>query len=59
MFSFKFSKKMSRNPKIFLIVQGNFGKYIEVERRNYVFKACKWEIPDYFVTIGKLRSGLK
>jgi len=29
-------KKMSRNRK-FLIVQGNFGKFIDVVRRNYVF----------------------
>jgi len=27
--------------KKFLIVQGNFGKFIDVVRRNYVFKACK------------------
>ena len=38
-------KKMSRIRK-FLIVKGNFGKFIDVVRRNYVFKACKWEIPD-------------
>jgi hypothetical protein len=37
-------KKMSRNQK-FLIVQGNFGKFIDVVRRNYVFLARKWEIP--------------
>jgi len=29
-------KKLSRNRK-FLIVQGNFGKFIDVVRRNYVF----------------------
>ncbi len=40
-------KKMYRNRK-FLIVQGNFGKFIDVVQGNYVFKACsKWEISDY------------
>jgi len=29
-------KKLSRNRK-FLTVQGNFGKFIDVVRRNYVF----------------------
>ena len=29
-------KKMSQNQK-FLIVQGNFGKFIDVVRRDYVF----------------------
>ena len=37
-------KKMSRNQK-FLIVQTNFAKFIDVVRRNYIFLACKWEIP--------------
>ena len=35
-FSYKFSKELSRNRK-FLIVQGNFGKFIAVVRKNYVF----------------------
>ena len=35
-FSCKFSKKLSRNRK-FLIAQGDFGKFIDVVRRNYVF----------------------
>jgi hypothetical protein len=30
-----FDKKLSRNRK-FLIVQGNFGKFIDGVRRNYV-----------------------
>ena len=37
-------KKMTRNRK-FLIVQGNCCKFIDVVRINYVFCACKWEIP--------------
>ncbi len=40
-------KNMSQSRK-FLIVQGNFGKFIDVVRRNYVFKECKREIPDKF-----------
>jgi hypothetical protein len=30
-----------------LVVQGNFCKIIDVVRRNYVFKACKWEMSNY------------
>jgi len=33
-----------RDKKNFLIVQGEFCKIIDVVRRNYAFKAFKWEI---------------
>ena len=36
---------MSRSQE-FLIVQGDFGKFIDVVWGNYVFSAYKWEISD-------------
>ena len=41
-----YSKELSRNPKILLIVSGNFGKYGNVIRKSYIARAYKWDIPD-------------
>ncbi len=45
MFFSRFSQKLPRKRN-FLLVQGHFDRIIDVVRINYVFKACKWEIPD-------------